>query len=44
LKNKDRVAAHGAAIWGARDILITAKVTEEHNRVQQAYLQIGVKI
>ena len=44
LKNCDRIAAHGAALWGARDILITAKVTEEHNRVQEAYGALGIKI
>jgi hypothetical protein len=44
LKNKDRLAAHGAALWGARDIDITVKAQESHNSVAEAYAALGIKM
>ena len=43
LLNHDRLAAHGAALWGARDIDVTAQLQDKHNRVKEAYESLGVK-
>ena len=41
LKNEDRLAAHGAALMGARDMSITAIATDRTNRVRDAYKSLG---
>ena len=41
LKNHDRLAAHGAALMGARDVTITPVAEDRINRVQAAYKSMG---
>ena len=43
LLNYDRIAAHGAALMGARDMDVSGVVTEKVNRVEQAYRSLGVR-
>ena len=42
LQNFDRLAAHGAALRGARDMDVTSAVTEHSNRVKEAYEALGM--
>jgi hypothetical protein len=40
LKDFDRIAAHGAALMGARDMSVTQVSTDKHNRIKEAYEEL----